>query len=125
LIRETHEWELGLRYDFKTFDAAGFDKDQNLYGGQRDFHNMSGSFGVVWRPDAAWQLRSNIGLAWRAPNANELYSNGLHHGAALYEIGDAELDSEHGYKWVVSPSYANGPVTVDLDLYAQYILDYI
>jgi len=125
LIRERHEWELGIRYDFKNFDAAGFDKYQHLYGGRRDFHNVSGSFGGVWHPAAEWQLRSNIGLAWRAPNANELYSNGLHHGAALYEIGDAELSSEHGYKWVVSPSYARGAVTVDLDLYAQYIQDYI
>ncbi|MFC7526233.1 TonB-dependent receptor [Parapedobacter sp. GCM10030251] len=125
LIRETHEWELGIRYDFKTFDAAGFDKHQNLYGGQRDFHNVSGSFGAVWHMSAAWQLRSNLGLAWRAPSANELYSNGLHHGSALYEIGDAGLGSEHGYKWVVSPSYANGALTVDLDLYAQYIQDYI
>lgn len=125
LIEETHEWELGVRYDFKTFDAAGFDKYQNLYGGQRDFHNVSGSFGGVWHPKAPWQLRSNIGIAWRAPSANELYSNGLHHGSALYEIGDTELISEHGYKWVVSPSYTNGPVAIDLDLYAQYIQDYI
>src|SRR5690606_31741353 len=102
LMRGTHEWELGLRYDFKTFDAAGFDKYQQAYGGQRDFHNVSGSFGGVWHPSSAWQLRSNIGLAWRAPNANELYSNGLHHGAALYEVGDTGLGSEHGYKWVVS-----------------------
>ncbi|RQP09352.1 MAG: TonB-dependent receptor [Parapedobacter sp.] len=125
LIREAYEWEMGIRYDFKTFDAAGFDKYQHLYGGQRDFHNVSGSFGGVWRPDKTWQLRSNIGLAWRAPSANELYSNGLHHGAALYEIGDAGLGSEHGYKWVVSPSYAGDRVTIDLDLYAQYIQDYI
>jgi len=125
LIRERYEWELGIRYDFKTFDAAGFDKYQNLYGGQRNFHNVSGSFGGVWHAGAAWQLRSNVGLAWRAPSANELYSNGLHHGAALYEIGDTELASEHGYKWVVSPSYGSGPVTIDLDLYTQYIQHYI
>ncbi len=125
LIKETYEWELGLRYDFRTFDAAGFDKYQNLYGGQRDFHNLSGSFGGVWRAGESWQVRSNLGLAWRAPSANELYSNGLHHGAALYEVGDTTLNSEHGYKWVVSPSFRNGPIAIDLDLYAQYIQDYI
>lgn len=121
----THEWEFGVRYDFKTFDAAGFDRDQNLYGGQRDFHNVSGSIGGAWHPSPSWQLRSNIGLAWRAPNANELYSNGLHHGAALYEIGDAQLDSEHGYKWMISPSYNDGPLAMDIDFYAQYIRRYI
>ncbi|MGK6351280.1 TonB-dependent receptor [Parapedobacter sp. DT-150] len=125
LIEDTHEWELGIRYDFKTFDAAGFDRDQQLYGGQRHFHNISGSIGGVWHADPHWQLRSNIGLAWRAPSASELYSNGLHHGAARYEIGYDQLASERGYKWVVSPAYQNGPLSVDLDLYAQYIQDYI
>ena len=125
LIREKHEWEWGLRYDLKTFDAAGFDRDQQRYGGQREFHNLSGSFGGIWRPATGWQLRSNIGLAWRAPSANELYSNGLHHGAAVYEVGDAGLVSEQGYKWVVSPSFSNNGLQVDLDVYAQYINGYI
>lgn len=125
LIKDTHEWELGVRYDFKTVDAAGFDKNQRLYGGQREFHNISGSFGGVWHPATGWQLRSNVGLAWRAPHVNELYSTGLHHGAAVYEIGNAELASEQGYKWVFSPSYASGAVTIDLDLYTQYVRGYI
>lgn len=125
LIEDDHEWELGVRYDYRAFDAAGYDKHQNLYGGQRDFHNISGSVGGIWRPSPHWQLRSNVGVAWRAPSANELYSNGLHHGAALYEIGDAQLASEHGYKWLVSPTYNKGPLTINLDLYAQYIADYI
>ncbi len=125
LVRQTHEWEMGIRYDYRSFDAAGFDRHQNPYGGTRDFHNVSGSAGGVWRAHDQWQLRSNVGLAWRAPTANELYSNGLHHGAAVYEIGDDQLGSEQGYKWVVSPSYADGSLTVDLDIYAQFIQDYI
>lgn len=124
-IEMDHEWELGIRYDYKTFDAAGFDRDQNLYGGKRDFHNVSGSVGGLWRPSARWQLRSNLGIAWRAPSANELYSNGLHHGAAVYEMGDPGLHSERGYKWMVSPSYNNGPITVDADLYVHYLDGYI
>lgn len=124
-VRQTHEWEMGIRYDYKSFDAAGFDRYQNQYGGIRDFHNVSGSVGGVWSAADHWQLRSNIGLAWRAPTANELYSNGLHHGAALYEIGDDRLGSEQGYKWMVSPSYAAKSLTIDLDLYTQLIQDYI
>ena len=125
LIEDNHEWELGVRYDYRTFDAAGYDKYEQLYGGRRDFHNVSGSFGGSWHPGQYWQLRSNIGLAWRAPDANELYSNGLHDGSARYEIGDASLSSERGYKWMVSPSFSKGKVSADLDLYAQYIQDYI
>ena len=125
LLKDTHEWEAGLRYDFKTLDAAGYDSQLEYYGGYRQFHNISGTVGGVLHVYPGWQVRSNIGLAWRAPNANELYSNGLHHGAALYEIGDPDLESERGYKWVVSPSYTSERFAFDLDVYAQYIQQYI
>jgi len=125
LVTENGELEAGLRYDFKTFDAAGFDSNQEYYGGYRQFHNISGSLGGVLRLWEKWQLRSNIGLAWRAPNANELYSGGLHHGAAIYEIGDPNLKSEQSFKWIITPSYSGNRLTVDIDLYAQYIRHYI
>lgn len=125
LVTEKGELEAGLRYDFKTFDAAGYDSNQEYYGGYRQFHNISGSLGGVLRLWDNWQLRSNVGLAWRAPNANELYSSGLHHGAALYEIGDPDLKSEQSFKWIVSPSYARNRLTVNVDVYAQYIRHYI
>ena len=48
------------------------------------------------------QLRTNIGTAWRAPHVNELYSEGLHHGAAAVEEGNPELESEKSVKWITS-----------------------
>ncbi|WP_257667501.1 TonB-dependent receptor [Parapedobacter tibetensis] len=125
LVKDTHEWEAGLRYDFRTFDAAGYDSQLEYYGGYRQFHNLSGTVGGVLHLHPDWQLRSNIGLAWRAPNANELYSSGLHQGAALYEIGDPDMESEQSYKWMVSPSYSGERFSFDLDVYAQYIHHYI
>src|SRR5690606_15164102 len=96
LVRENYELEAGLRYDFKTLDAAGY-RNKELYGGTHDFHNFSGSLGAIWRPERHWNLRSNLGLSWRPPSVNELYSNGLHHGSASIEIGDESLKSEQGY----------------------------
>ncbi len=124
-IRERYELEAGVRYDFKTFDAAGYDSDLEFYGGYRQFHNVSGTLGGVLKMGNGWQLHSNVGLAWRSPNANELYSNGLHHGAALYEIGDPNLLSERSFKWITTPSYAGEHFSFSLDLYAQYINHYI
>jgi len=125
LIRDGYELEGGIRYDFKTFDAAGFDNSLEYYGGYRQFHNVSGTLGAVIPMQDVWQLRSNIGLAWRAPSANELYSNGLHHGAALYEIGNPDLESERSLKWIVTPSYTAELFSLSLDVYAQYIDRYI
>lgn len=133
-VKQAFEWEAGLRYDFKMFDAAGFryanqDADQGVaeqyYGGRNDFHNVTGSVGGTWSLNPAWKLTSNVGLAWRAPTANELYSNGLHHGAGFYEIGDAHLKSEQGYKWINSIKHFNERFSFQLDAYAQYLNNYI
>src|SRR3546814_7702595 len=77
LIRDRYELEAGLRYDYKYLDALGYDRELRLYGGTRQFHNVSASLGGVWRPAPGWDFRSNLGMAWRPPSVNELYSNGL------------------------------------------------
>jgi len=136
-VKEDYELEAGLRYDYKRFDAAGFRYSYNTaenptteiaeeyYGGQNNFHNVTGSAGAIWKINPSWQLASNIGLAWRAPTANELYSNGLHHGAGLFEIGNAGMKSEQGYKWITSLRHFNAIITFNLDAYIQYISNYI
>jgi iron complex outermembrane receptor protein len=135
--REKLSLEAGIRYDFKVFDAAGFRyiQDADLgrddqangqyYGGRNDFHNVTGSFGGALKLNHSWRLTSNIGIAWRAPTANELYSNGLHHGAGLYEIGNEELKSEQGYKWITSLKHFTENISIELDAYAQYLNNYI
>ena len=129
--------EAGLRYDFKVFDAAGFRYAQGdnvngeaqlsgqYYGGRNEFHNVTGSLGGALKLNHSWRLTSNIGIAWRAPTANELYSNGLHHGAGLYEIGDAQLKSEQGYKWITSVKHFTQNISFEVNGYAQYLNNYI
>ena len=124
LIRESYELEAGLRYDFKTLDAAGY-RNEELYGGNHKFHNFSGSLGGIWRPKRNWNLRSNLGLSWRPPSVNELYSNGLHHGSASIEIGDDDLGSEQGYKWINTLMYTTGNLNVELSGFAHLLNNYI
>jgi iron complex outermembrane recepter protein len=136
LVKERYELEAGIRYDFKYFDAAGYRYDYsrfndnggfdlNLFTDSRQFHNVSGALGGVFHINKRLALRSNAGLAWRAPGANELYSDGLHHGAAIYEIGNPGMKSEQGYKWVNSLSYEDDKLQLHIDLYAHYIKNYI
>jgi len=124
LVRENYELEAGIRYDFKTLDAAGY-RNQELYGRKQDYHNVSGSLGVVWRPKQHWDLRSNIGLSWRPPTVNELYSNGLHHGSASIEVGDDNLKSEQGYKWINTFHFGQDNLNIEISAYAHYLNNYI
>lgn len=117
--------EAGLRYDYKTLNAAGYDKDQNWYGGIHHFSNVSGSLGATLQLSGSSTLQSNLGLAWRPPTVSELYSNGLHHGSASIEMGNSDLESERGLKWINTFSIHKDRWSMDIDAYAHYLNRYI
>lgn len=125
LVKQHYELEAGIRYDYKTLDAAGFNRNKESYGGKHAYNNFSGSLGALWRINRAIDLRSNVGLAWRPPTVNELYSNGLHHGAASIEIGDEHLRSEQGYKWINTLSIQKERFSMELNAYGHFLKDYI
>ncbi len=128
--------EMGLRYDYKYFDVAGYRYDyahpntdgsiqQYLLKDQKHFHNLSGIAGLSIPFCTNWYWKTNFGLAWRAPSANELYSDGLHHGTATYEVGDPELKGEKGLKWINTLNFSNAWLKTNADIYVQPIQDYI
>ena len=119
--------EAGLRYDYKYLKADGYDMYSQRYGGEHDFHNITYSLGGAWRATPHTALSSNIGVAWRAPQVNELYSSGLHHGAGTYNLGAASLSPETGAKWITSLNYTHPERGIHLtaDAYVQLIKNYI
>ncbi len=54
--------------------------------------NLSG--GALFKLDDNWSVGSNLTHTERAPTANELFVNGLHHATRLYELGNADLKKE-------------------------------
>jgi iron complex outermembrane recepter protein len=57
---------------------------------------------------------------------NELYSRGLHHGAASYEIGDSTITFEQAWNSSLSLQYkGHGKFTGELGTYYNYIHDFI
>ncbi|HRG59385.1 MAG TPA: TonB-dependent receptor [Bacteroidia bacterium] len=84
--------ELGVRYDERKqrvfLDSNGFIK-QPLYS----YKKYAGLIGAGYHIKGH-DLKLNVGTGWRAPSVNELYANGVHHGAAAVEIGDENLIPE-------------------------------
>lgn len=121
------DWEAegGLRYDYKTLNADGYDSFSQRYGGNHTFHNITYSLGGSCRLSEKWSATSNLGVAWRSPHVSELYSNGLHHGAGTYDIGDKHLQSETGVKWINSVKYQAEKWSFTADFFAQLIKNYI
>lgn len=118
------ELEAGLRYDIRQMDVGK--QGQDSIGQELDFSNFSGALGLIYK-QPAWKLRLSTGTAWRAPHVNELYSEGVHHGSASYEEGNADLVPERalntnvGLEW--HPQHL--PVQAQIGLYYNLIDNYI
>jgi iron complex outermembrane receptor protein len=84
--------EVGIRYDERKLrvfiDKNGFIK-QPFYNYKKYSGLLGGGFHFIGH-----DVKINIGTGWRAPGVNELYANGVHHGAAAVEIGDEHLKPE-------------------------------
>lgn len=84
-VASTWSVSAGLRYDARWLEAL---QQHRLYQG------ISGSVGGMVDLTTDLRLQANVGVAWRPPAVNELYSNDVHHGVARFEIGDSLLNAE-------------------------------
>lgn len=85
----------GLRYDIKrvNIESTIMEKDstgnvsKQINPRNIDFNSISGSFGLVYRPNDMIDIFSNVGRGWRAPSEFELYVDGVHEGTNRVERG--------------------------------------
>ncbi len=124
LVSNGWELEAGLRYDYRDLTTYRF-VNRVKTTDHFVFHNGSGTLGAGRNLDNRWSVRLNLGTAWRAPNVSELFSDGVHHGAAAYEQGDATLIPEKALNTIGSVRYATDRLTLEVGGYYNYIRDYI
>lgn len=135
----------GLRYDIGKTDISSFTdhyletylQEQGYtpevietnkvrsYAVERKFGDYSGSLGIVWLPTPAHLLKANVGHSFRLPGANELASNGVHHGTFRHEQGDPDLDSEKGWQLDVAYSFFGKFFSVTVSPFASWFSNYI
>ena len=84
--------QYGGRFDHSHFTPEQFRRE-------RTFNEWSASLGLLLKPQAANDnlvIALNLARASRYPSLEELYYFGPHPGNLAYEIGNDELDAEHG-----------------------------
>ncbi|GAB3174487.1 TonB-dependent receptor [Telluribacter humicola] len=124
LVQNGWEWEAGIRYDYRYLTTYRLVNRVT----QRDefrFSSASGTLGVTRSISEKLSTRLNVGTAWRAPNVSELFSAGVHHGAASYEEGDPTLRPEQAINTVASVVYDNDKFNWEIGAYHNYIARYI
>lgn len=124
--RDRWVFEAGLRYDLRTLRAFFLDETTNrTYARAHQWDNANGSLGISYqlRPDLI--LTTNLSTAWRAPNASDLYANGLHQSAVAYERGNPNLKAEQAYNSNLALAYIGKRLTAEIGAYNNLIHNYI
>jgi iron complex outermembrane receptor protein len=116
--------EAGIRYDERKLRVF---LEQNGFITQPYFRysSLSGLIGTGFNFEK-FDVKLNFGSGWRAPSANELYANGVHHGAAAVEIGDENLTRENNINtalWLgIKPQKK---LSGEIEVYQNHIQNFI
>ncbi len=140
----SNTFEFGLRLDHEEISVRGRDQAQNIFRNDFSYTNITGSFGLVRTLPENWELRTNLGTAWRTPNMAELYSFGQHgfrieYGLWRYERtdegqintdriltgDDKEVKAEKSVKWTGELEYTKDDSKLTITGYANYIGNFI
>jgi iron complex outermembrane receptor protein len=154
-IYTTTEWRLednliidaGLRYDFNRIDAKkfyrknrwqelGYDIDfpdiiiretatQFLTNPAFNYHNFSASAGLKFLINDNSNLIVNYALSSRPPNPSELFSDGLHHSAARFELGNIRFGKEVSNRVATSYNYNKGSLNFITEIFYNKIDNFL
>lgn len=123
-IMKKAELEMGFRYDYKYLHVYMYEGN-TLVEPEHNFSRVSANAGLLLRQGEKSRLILNAATAWRAPGVNELYSDGLHHGAATVEKGNDQLSEEVSLNMIVNWQYNSEKIFFETEPYINYFFNYI
>ncbi|MCU0323935.1 MAG: TonB-dependent receptor [Spirosomaceae bacterium] len=125
-VKEKYQIEGGLRYDFRDLNTFYIPRGQQRTATTNvQNQNFSGTFGVTYNINAKLNAILNIASAWRAPTVNELFSDGVHHGAASFEKGNPNLSPEVATNASFTVNYKLQNLETEVHFYYNSIKDFI
>ena len=116
----------GARYEVRwqrVFEVD--DVSINVPDETKTYGDVAAAFGISVPIGDLWSIGETAGRAWRAPNVNERYSQGVHHGTAQYEIGDADLGKERTWSVDGTLRHSGDRVTGQVAAYRNAISGFI
>ena len=116
LYGESWDVIVGARLDFRNIKKTNYDEN---------FSSFTTSLGYKKDLSDEAVFRLNFSTGYRAPTLNELFSDGVHHGTAQYEVGDANLDVEKNSQIDISFVKFNDNSKYGFELFHNKIKDFI
>jgi iron complex outermembrane receptor protein len=110
-------YELGARVEHQSISPRG--------GRTRGDLPVSGSASALWKIDDSHQLGLAFTQSQRAPQVQELYTNGVHHATRSFEIGDPNLKKEISYNLDLGYRFKRDWMQAEFSLFHNWVNDYI
>lgn len=107
------------------FGVIDFDASQFLTNPVFNYHNISASTGINYTLNTHNSFIGNYALTSRPPNVSELFSDGLHHSAARFEIGDIRFKKEISNRISASHNYKSKKLKFVTELFYNTIKNYM
>jgi len=118
--------EAGLRFDHQKLKVFRFNEMNVLEKPIFNYSQFAGTIGASFLPSNVVSYALNLSTAYRAPGVHELFSEGLHHGAASIEEGDPSLSPERSLEIQGSIGWnISGSVEFVSEVYGKRINDFI
>lgn len=89
-------FQFGVRLDFNNSRALTNESFPDVSQSRNAF-NYSGSIGLNFRPIEGMEIGGQLARSHRNPMVEELFANGPHLGAGVYEVGNVNLKDEIGH----------------------------
>ena len=110
-------YELGARGEWQTIAA----ENRNSL----TYKPLSGSASALWDITDQHQVSLAFTHSQRAPQIQELFSNGVHEATRSYELGNANLNKELSNNLDLGYRYNADWMTAELNLFHNWVGDYI
>lgn len=123
-VRPHFELEGGLRYDLRNLRSFYY-VNNVISRPVKNFSGLSASLGGIIKINKEQAVNLQTAYAWRPPAVNELYANGLHHGASSIEHGDSNLVNERCLNSAISYRRNTRRLSLETGLFHYYFWNYI
>jgi len=116
--------QMGLRLDYQNSKALQNDVYPDIDQSRNSF-NYSGSIGLNIRPVESLEIGGQFARYHRNPRVEELFSNGVHLGAGVFEVGNPDLLDEIGHGGDLFMRFTHGIAAIELAAFINDFQNYI
>jgi iron complex outermembrane recepter protein len=116
----------GARYDSRNLNTNSYTGTNTIIEAiNRKYNNLSSSVGISYSIVENLQLKVNYASGYRAPNLNELTSNGVKLESQHYEIGNSNFKKEQNNQFDLNLNYSRTNFSLDGSIFWNAINNFI